>query len=91
MKEENPISMVIPLYLDIGLWSNELVDGIVVKTHVIDVLPLSTWPIIPILIFGISSIDKPFISFILSFLKTYSIITNYNLKENKNNKQKIYK
>ena len=76
--------MVIPLYLDIGLWSNEFVDGIVVKTQLIDVLPLSTWPIIPILIFGISSIYKLFISFISSFLKTYSIITNYNHKENIN-------
>lgn len=59
--DENPISIVIPLYFDIGLWSNEFVDAIVVNILVMDVLPVSTWPIIPMLIFGISSTDKLFI------------------------------
>ena len=50
-KDENPKSRVIPLYLDWGLLSRLAVDATCVRTRQIDVLPESTWPRTPTLMF----------------------------------------
>lgn len=49
--EENPRSRVIPLYLDCGLLSKLAVDATWVNTLHMDVLPESTWPRTPTLMF----------------------------------------
>lgn len=61
-KLEKPRSIVIPFSLEIGLWSNEAVEAIVVKILVIEVLPESICPMIPIFKFWIFSKEIFFIS-----------------------------
>ena len=51
INEEKPKSKVIPLYWDWGLLSKLAVDATCVNTLQIDVLPESTWPKTPTLIF----------------------------------------
>ena len=49
MKDENPRSSVMPRACDCGARSNDAVLNVVDSAFTSDVLPLSTWPMTPIL------------------------------------------